>query len=85
MSRSVVLYLVLLAIIIVFWVGGHHRSILLNAFNCWLLQNIILYMSRSVVLYLVLLAVIIVFWVGSHQSILLNAFNCWLLRSIISL
>ncbi len=34
MSRSVVLYLVLLAVIIVFWVGGH-QSILLNAFNCW--------------------------------------------------
>ncbi len=36
-----VLYLVLLAVIIVFWVGGHHQSILLNAFNCWLLRNII--------------------------------------------
>ncbi len=38
MSRSVVLYLVLLAVIIVFWVGGH-QSILLNTFNCWLLRN----------------------------------------------
>jgi hypothetical protein len=40
LCRSVLLYLVLLAVIIVFWVGGH-QSILLNAFNCWLLQNII--------------------------------------------
>ncbi len=41
MIRSVVLYLVHLAVIIIFWMGGHHQSILLNAFNCWLLRSII--------------------------------------------